>query len=86
MNRSRIPGLALAALLLAATGVAAQPDDEQGAAPAATETPEKTGPGDSATTTDAAAGKSAGATRSPSDYRSSEQISEDLPVSFPVDI
>jgi hypothetical protein len=26
------------------------------------------------------------ATRSPSDYRASEQISEDLPVSFPVDI
>jgi hypothetical protein len=27
-----------------------------------------------------------GADRSPSDYRASEKISEDLPVSFPVDI
>jgi hypothetical protein len=86
MIRRRITSLALAVLLTATAAVLAQPADDESSAPAAAETPEKPGPGDSATTTDAAAVKPAGATRSPSDYRSSEKISEDVPVSFPVDI
>jgi hypothetical protein len=86
MTRNRIAGLALTALLLASGAVLAQPADDGSAAPAVTETAEQTGPGDSAISTDAAAAGPAGGARSPSDYRSSEEISEDLPVSFPVDI
>lgn len=86
MTRSRIRDLALAVLLAATAAVLAQPADEERAAPAPAEAPEKNDTGKGAATTDAAAGKAAGATRSPSDYRSSEKISEDVPVSFPVDI
>ncbi len=86
MIRSRITGLALAVLLTATTAVLAQPADEESAAPGTAEAPEKNDTGNGAATPDAAGGKAAGTARSPSDYRSSEKISEDVPVSFPVDI
>jgi hypothetical protein len=66
------------AMLLSSAAVPAQQDSGE---PASTEA------GDSAeTAAPAVPERSAAADRSPSDYRPSEQISEDLSVSFPVDI
>jgi hypothetical protein len=69
-------------LLLGAALVAAQPAGDE---PAPADTTEQPAAG---TGTDPAGGGEAasGPQRAPSDYRPSEQISEDLPVSFPVDI
>ena len=67
-------------LLLGAARVAAQPAGDE---PAPADTTEQPAAG-----TDPAEGGAAASDpqRAPSDYRPSEQISEDLPVSFPVDI
>ena len=69
-------------LLLGAALVGAQPAGDERAPADTTEQPA------AATGTDPADGGAAasGPQRAPSDYRPSEQISEDLPVSFPVDI
>jgi len=90
MIGTRILAPAVAALLLAAGVALAQPAaDEAGAAPSGQQ-PAKgqvpAAPGKSAPSGDTASGTPAKAGRSPSDYRASEEISEDLPVSFPVDI
>ena len=78
--------LALAALLLAASAALAQPGADEGATPAPP--PPKAASGEEKKpSAPAAANKTpARAGKSPSDYQASEQISEDLPVSFPVDI
>ena len=74
-------GLATAMVLaLGAISLSAQPAADE---PAPAAPPEQPPANDSAT---GAVERPAGADRSPSDYRSSEQISEDLSVSFPVDI
>ena len=67
-------------LALGAISLSAQPAADE---PAPAAPPEQPPANDSAT---GAVERPAGADRSPSDYRSSEQISEDLSVSFPVDI
>jgi hypothetical protein len=77
---------ALAALLLAATVALAQPTGDDQAAEAAASDEQ-----DAATVDSTRAGASpyespVRADRSPTDYRASEEISEDLSVSFPVDI
>jgi hypothetical protein len=70
------------ALLLVAALAAAQPAGDE---PAPADTTEQ--PAGSAATDPATSGDQAGERqRAPSDYRPSEQISEDLSVSFPVDI
>ncbi len=70
------------ALVLGAGTVAAQPGEDEKAATTAVE---QAGD-DSASTANGSAEQPAGSGRAPSDYRPSEQISEDLSVSFPVDI
>ena len=70
---------AILALVLAAAAGQAQPGSEDTAGSA----PPDAGAGESSPTTD---GGNAGSSDSPFDYRASEEISEDLPVSFPVDI
>jgi hypothetical protein len=79
------------ALMLGATPLLAQPDatETTEAAPAATDgtaaaKPAAT-PAPPANSAPAQKSKSTG-NSSPFDYRSSEEISEDVPVSFPVDI
>ena len=67
-------------LLLAAALVAAQPAGDE---PAPADTTEQPAAGTDPAEDGAAASDPQ---RAPSDYRPSEQISEDLPVSFPVDI
>ena len=71
---------AVLAFALGAAAVQAQPttDDPAGATP-----PDGNA---SAGESGAAAERSANSGDSPFDYRASEEISEDLPVSFPVDI
>ncbi len=70
------------ALVLGAVAVAAQPGGDEAAATATAEQP-----GDDGASTATGGGEQpAGGGRAPSDYRPSEQISEDLSVSFPVDI
>ncbi len=76
---------AVATLLLTAVVAWSQlsPDAEDGA----TTTAPQQNPGPDTDTDDAAADTAPSQTdRSPGDYRASEQISEDLSVSFPVDI
>ena len=71
------------ALTVGATGAGAQEVEEATPAPAQ---PEAT-PGPQATDSDSAASSGKATTdESPFDYQASEQISEDLSVSFPVDI
>ena len=74
--------LLVLALLLGAALVTAQPA-EDGAA--AADTTGQAGDGSDPGTADNDQ-QSAASDRAPSDYRPSEQISEDLSVSFPVDI
>ncbi|MCB1698854.1 MAG: hypothetical protein H6984_11065 [Pseudomonadales bacterium] len=74
----------LAALLLVAATALAQTADDEGAAGAGK--PPSAQADNSGATAGDAGGKPGNAERSPSDYRASEKISEDLPVSFPVDI
>jgi len=74
---------ALAALLLGAPAVPAQPAGEEPAAPAPVVPQQDTDSGDTGGQVPAPAQPRQ---TSPSDYRASEEISEDLPVSFPVDI
>ncbi len=77
-------------LALAATPLAAQPpadadttrDDQPPAASPAPAPAASPAPAPAAT----AGGATGGSKRDPSDYEASEQISEDLSVSFPVDI
>jgi hypothetical protein len=84
MSGTRLLGPALAALLTAGAALA-QPAADKGAAsapaPGQAAAPEKTAPA-----ADAPASTPAKPGKSPSDYRASEEISEDRPVSFPVDI
>lgn len=76
-------------LALGSIPLRAQPAPQVSATPAATDARDKTVPAQPAPaareqspkSTPPAAGKD-----SPFDYRSSEEISEDVPVSFPVDI
>ena len=79
----------LFALALGAAPLLAQTEgtDAAEAAPAATEEPTAAKPAatPAPTASSAPAPKSTG-NSSPFDYRSSEEISEDVPVSFPVDI
>jgi hypothetical protein len=70
---------ALLALVLGAAAGQAQPGSEDPAGPA----PPDAGTGESSAGTE---GGNTGSGNSPFDYRASEEISEDLPVSFPVDI
>ena len=73
-------GLATAMVLaLGAISVSSQPAADEPAPAATTEQPPAN---DSATGGE----RPANTDKSPSDYRASEQISEDLSVSFPVDI
>ncbi len=76
---------AVAALLLTAVAAWSQPlPDAEGDA---TTTAPQQNPGPNTDIGDAAADTAPSQTgRSPGDYRASEQISEDLSVSFPVDI
>jgi hypothetical protein len=78
--------LALAALLLAASAALAQPGASEDATPAPPPPKAASGEENKAPAPAGADKPSAQTGRSPSDYRASEQISEDLPVSFPVDI
>ena len=74
-------GLATATVLaLGAISVSSQPAADEPAPAATTEQP----PANDSPT--GGAQRPANADKSPSDYRPSEQISEDLSVSFPVDI
>ena len=82
-TRNLAPVLA-ALLLVAATALAQTADDESAAT--AGKPPSTTADNSSSATAGDAGGKPGNAERSPSDYRASEKISEDLPVSFPVDI
>jgi ABC-type transport system substrate-binding protein len=86
MIGTRILGPALAALLLAAGAALAQPATDEGAAPAPVPGRAATGAEKKPPTTAGPNSTPAKAGKSPSDYRASEEISEDLPVSFPVDI
>ncbi len=75
MIRSRVPATFAAALLLGHGAFAQQPAEDPNQPPRETTS---TSPGPSAA--------SRGADTDPFDYEASEQISEDLSVSFPVDI
>jgi len=80
---SLLPTLLLA-LLLGAPAAVAQPPAEADADPEASAAAETTGAeAGGGTTADASPESDSG---SPFDYQSSEEISEDLSVSFPVDI
>ena len=77
---------AVAVLLLAASVAWSQPGADTDS-DTTTTTPQQQSPGADADNDDAARDTTATQTdRSPTDYRSSEEISEDLSVSFPVDI
>ncbi len=86
MSRTRLLCPAMVALLMSAVIAVAQPSDEAEEVPPPTTESTQSSPGTSAPATGGTAGASSRAGRSPSDYQASEQISEDLPVSFPVDI
>lgn len=80
----------LLATLLAAAPLRAQPDvAEKNATPVgdgAGETPAASQPPQTPTEAASGSGNAGAGSTSPFDYQASEQISEDLPVSFPVDI
>ena len=77
---------AIAVLLLAAAVAWSQPGADTDS-DTTTTTPPQQSPGADADNGDAARDTTPTQTdRSPTDYRSSEEISEDLSVSFPVDI
>jgi hypothetical protein len=78
--------LALTAMLLAASAALAQPGADDGAPPAPSPPKAASGEEKEAPAPSTANKASTQARQSPSDYQASEQISEDLPVSFPVDI
>ncbi|MCB1675982.1 MAG: hypothetical protein KDI01_06805 [Halioglobus sp.] len=92
MNRTRWRSALLAAALMVCPALLAQP--QAGVADPPGESQENTavsgGAASSATPASGPGGDSAGPLprreESPFDYRASEQISEDLSVSFPVDI
>jgi hypothetical protein len=76
-------------MVLGSTPLLAQPAPEARTAPPAKQATDKTAPTAAAPATQEQAQKSTSAGTgkdSPFDYRSSEEISEDVPVSFPVDI
>ena len=73
----------MATVLLGAAGSLAQPDSGDDPAPSATGTGTQQAPVNEKPDNAAPA---APRKTSPSDYRASEEISEDLPVSFPADI
>jgi hypothetical protein len=89
MIKSRqLPPLFLA-LILVSPPLLAQPAPDAKAAEPATRAADKTAPAQQAPAARDSAQKSTPPTTgkdSPFDYRSSEEISEDVPVSFPVDI
>lgn len=74
----------LAATLLLAAGALAQPSDSEATTTAPAEQPAGTTIDKSVV--DVPDRAPASVEKSPSDYRASEKISEDRPVSFPVDI
>lgn len=76
----------LAALLLVAPVALAQTDQDGSAAPDPADQPRANDADKGAGATGEADRAPSGGDKSPSDYRASEKISEDLPVSFPVDI
>ena len=76
---------AIAAMLLAVTAALAQTDDDAQAEVAPTDE-QAADTADKAVTADSASQSPAGPDRAPTDYRATEEISEDLSVSFPVDI
>ena len=89
MINTRQRGLLLLALALGSTPLLAQPAPEAKAGEPATPAADKTAPPQQAPAARNPAQKSAPPTTgkdSPFDYRPSEEISEDVPVSFPVDI
>ena len=90
MSHSRHLIPVLVALLLAAAPLRAQPGAaENGTATDSSgsgDTPAPAQPAPTPTESASGGGSSGAGNRSPFDYQASEQISEDLPVSFPVDI
>jgi len=78
----------LFALALGAAPLLAQTEDTDAAetAPAATDTATDKPAATTAPPTNSAPAPKSTGNSSPFDYRSSEEISEDVPVSFPVDI
>ena len=87
-NPHRLPPLLLA-LALGSTPLLAQPAPEAKTAEPSTRAAQPTAPPPQAPAAPDPAQKSTPPTTgkdSPFDYRSSEEISEDVPVSFPVDI
>jgi len=88
INPYKLPPLLLA-LALGSSPLLAQPAPEAKAGEPATRAEDKTAPPQQAPAAPDPAQKSTPPTTgrdSPFDYRSSEEISEDVPVSFPVDI
>jgi uncharacterized protein involved in copper resistance len=89
MINTRQRALLLLALALGSSPLLAQPAPPTKTAEPATRTAQQTAPQQQAPATPDPAQKStppATGRDSPFDYRSSEEISEDVPVSFPVDI
>ena len=89
MINTRQRGLLLLALALGSTPLLAQPAPEAKTTEPTNRTADKTPPPQQAPAAPDPAQKSTPPTTgrdSPFDYRSSEEISEDVPVSFPVDI
>lgn len=84
MSRSSLP-IALAILLLSTFGAQAQ-DTTGEPAPASAVQKEQEAPAKTEEKAAAKPGAESESEDSPFDYRASEQISEDLSVSFPVDI
>ena len=86
MSRTKFLRPAAMALIVSAAVAVAQPPDQADDAPPAAPQATPGSAGSSAPAAAGSAGTSSRPGRSPSDYRASEQISEDLPVSFPGDI
>jgi hypothetical protein len=79
--------LALLVAAITPCAIAQTADEPAVAAPQSTATaPAGTGAENTGSSTSTAGGKPAPSDDSPFDYRASEKISEDLSVSFPVDI
>jgi len=88
MINTRQRALLLLALALGSSPLLAQPAPQTKTAEPSTRAAQQTAPPQAPATTETAQKSTPPATGrdSPFDYRSSEEISEDVPVSFPVDI
>ena len=84
--RSRVVAPALAALLLAGSAALAQTGDDAAVPEGVPADEQEVDTARDADTGNGAPDSAARSDRSPTDYRASEEISEDLSVSFPVDI